>query len=242
MTTARAYVDPGSLCVGRLTLDGEEHHHLSRVLRMRKGQPVIILDGRGGRGKAAIAEVTSTRTLVEVTEVATVGEERPRLHLLQALPRGSKMDRVVKWGVELGAATIGSFSSQRSIPVDEALARRVQRWRKIALESSRVAGRPYLPRINPPRSWSGVLEAVRGIEAAIFADEAGGSRPAEVLRDSAPDDLGLIIGPEGGFTDEERGDLEALGAMAVTLGETILRTETAGLVLLAAVRCHYELL
>lgn len=242
MTTARTYVDPDLLSIGRLVLEGEEHHHLSRVLRIRKGQPVSILDGQGSVGRAAIIEVASTKTVVEIEGIHRIEEERPRLHLFQALPRGAKMDHVVQWGVELGAATIEPFSSRRSRPLDEAVERRIERWRKIAVESSRVAGRSYLPYIRRPLYWQEALEALRDPEVVLIADEAGGKRPAEALKDLMPEDLGLIIGPEGGFTDTERKDLRGLGAIPVTLGDTILRTETAGLVLLAAVRCHYKMI
>ena len=242
MTVARLYVSSQALAAGRLSLAGGEHHHLSRVLRMRKGQEVQVLDGRGMVGRGAIVEMTSSHTVIAVEEIRRVGEEKPRLHLYQALPRMRKMDDVVQWGVELGASSITPFSCQRSLPVPKPASKRMERWRRIALESSRVAGRPYLPVIAPPLPWEDVLDGLRDLGAVLFADEAGGERVSAALGGRRPGELGLLVGPEGGFSDGERGDLAGVGAVPVSLGRTILRTETAGMVLMVAVRCHYGLL
>jgi 16S rRNA (uracil1498-N3)-methyltransferase len=208
---------------------------------MRKGQPLTLLDGSGGVGEASISEIAPTYTVVNIESVRQVEEQRSRLHLYQALPRGAKMDHVVQWSVELGAAHVIPFSCARSRDVDAAVEKRIDRWRKIAVESSRVAGRPFLPFIREALRWREALESLQELDAVLYADEQGGQRPDEALSGTAAGDLGLMIGPEGGFTDAERDELKSLGS-AVTLGEIVLRTETAGLVLMAAVRCHYELL
>ncbi len=242
MTTARFYVSPTASLKGRLTLVGAEHHHISRVLRMRTGQAVQLLDGKGNIGHGILLEITSAHTVVMVEGSCRVQEERPRLCLFQALPQGTKMDSVVQWSVELGAAVVAPFACTRSRVLDSALEKRVDRWRKIALESSRVAGRPFLPEVRKARSWDDALRELAAMKSAIFADEAGGVKPSVVLDGPLPDELGLMIGPEGGFCDEEREELVGSGIRPVTLGSTLLRTETAGLVLLAAVRCHYGML
>jgi 16S rRNA (uracil1498-N3)-methyltransferase len=242
LTTARFYVHPTDLQERRLRLEGTDHHHLSRVLRMRKGQTLQLLDGRGCIGTASIADIAPAFTLVVIDEVAHVSEERPRLHLFQAMPGGSKMDRVVQWCVELGAATVTPFACERSRSLEKAAVDRLERWSKIALESSRVAGRPYLPGVKKPLCWEDALAELDGFGVALFADETGRVRPRDSLKDDMPGELGLLIGPEGGFSDKEREQLVAKGARSVSLGKTVLRTETAGMVLLAAVRCHYGML
>lgn len=241
MTLAKVYVPPQDLGEGRLALDGDDHHHLARVLRMRPGERVVVLDGRGGVGAARIVEMTRSLTTLHIASITRREEERPRLHLFQALPAGRKMETVLQAGVELGAHAIVPFASRRSREL-KADAARVERWNKLALESSRLAGRAFLPVIEEPASWERALEMLGSLDAVLYADEAGGERPGEALGGRAPCDLALVVGPEGGFTDDERGLLAALGASAVTLGGNILRTETAGLVLLAAARCHYGLL
>jgi 16S rRNA (uracil1498-N3)-methyltransferase len=242
LTTARFYVSEEALRAGQISLQGAEHHHASRVLRMRAGERVILLDGKGCTAHGTIQEITTDRTSIKVDDSAHVSEELPRLHLFQGLPHGTKMDDVVQWGVELGAASLRPFVSSRSRLPDASLAKRSERWRRIALEASRLAGRPFLPEVCEVESWDVALRHVRKMDAALFADEAGGLKPASALDGENPDDLALVIGPEGGFTDEEREDLAAAGARPVTLGDNILRTQTAGMVLLATVRCHYGLL
>lgn len=241
MTTAKFYIDPSAFSAGQLRLDGAYHHHLSRVLRMRAGQSLQLMDGMGGMADGSILEISSSYTSILVGEVRRVEEERPRMILFQALPQGKKMDAVVQWSVELGAASVIPFACSRSRPLDDNVNGRHQRWCKIASESSRVAGRPYLPEIGKACDWTELLEKIENAEMALVADEAGGERPSAVLDGKDPDKVGLVIGPEGGFSTEERKDLYAF-AMPVTLGQTVLRTETAGMVLLAAVKCHFGLL
>lgn len=242
MTTARFYVSEQALLSGRLTLEGGEHHHASRVLRMRVGDSVILMDGRGRTGRGTIEGFTPASTSVVVAETSCVEEERPRLHLLQGLPHGSKMDDVVQLGVETGAASLLPFLTSRSRQPRAPLAEKAARWRRIAVEAARVAGRPFLPEVGDVRGWDEALRMLRGMDAALFADETGGERPASALGGGSPEDVALVIGPEGGFTREERESLLAAGARPVTLGRNVLRAETAGAVLLAAVRCHYGML
>jgi 16S rRNA (uracil1498-N3)-methyltransferase len=242
LTTPRFYVSAEALRTGSLSIEGQDHHHASRVLRIRAGETVMIMDGRGRIGHGEVVAVDATCTRVCVTDIASVAEERPRLHLFQGLPHGNKMDDVVRWGVELGAASLVPFLSSRTGPGAAPQPRRLDRWRRIAQEAARVAGRAYLAEIDDAKTWRETMERVRRMDVALFADEEGDRRPAQALVDSGALDIGLLVGPEGGFAAAEREELAALGALPVTLGANILRTETAGMVLLTAVRCFYGLL
>jgi 16S rRNA (uracil1498-N3)-methyltransferase len=243
LTTARFYVDSAALLEGQLILEGADHHHLSRVLRMHDGQFLQLMDGKGAIARGKILEISRACTSVMVEEVRLVEEERPLLKLFQALPQGRKMDSVVQWSAELGAAVVTPFACSRSHVLDVSVEKRFERWCRIAMESSRVAGRPYLPEISKARGWDEVLYELADVEVVLVADEVGGARPHDALGDAmVPEAVGLVIGPEGGFTQVEREDLLAGGALPVSLGDTVLRTETAGMVLMAAVRCRYGLL
>jgi 16S rRNA (uracil1498-N3)-methyltransferase len=209
---------------------------------MKSGESVLLLDGKGSVARGAVIEIDRTHTLVEIDSTSHTAETRPRLHLFQGLPHGAKMDDVVYWSVELGAASLVPFRSTRTRDTDASLHRRLERWRRIAVEASRVAGRLYLAEVAAVKTWQEAVSQLCGMELVLLADEAGGVRPAHALADKSPDELALVIGPEGGFSDAEREDLAAAGALPVTLGENVLRTQTAGMVLLAAVKCHFELL
>jgi 16S rRNA (uracil1498-N3)-methyltransferase len=242
LTTSRFYVSTQDLRAERLTLEGGDHHHASRVLRMRVGEGVILLDGRGLAGRGTIMGITPTHTTVAVDDRIMIEDESPRMHIFQALPGGTKMDIVVQLSVELGASSVKPFLSARASRPHGSLNGRMDRWRRIALETARIAGRPFLPRIDDVAVWEDALQLLKGFETSLFADEEGGAKTAEALGAKRPSDLALVIGPEGGFTSEERELLSGMGAKPVTLGYNVLRTETAGMVLLAAVRCHYGLL
>jgi 16S rRNA (uracil1498-N3)-methyltransferase len=222
LTTARFYVSERALREGILSLEGAEHHHASRVLRMRVGEKVILLDGRGGTGYGTIRDIDAGHTSIVVESTERALEEHPRLHLYQGLPRSSKMDEVVQRGVEIGAASLHPFTSSRSRTPHGSQQRRVERWRRIALESSRVAGRPFLPEVYGLKDWDEALRSMQDMADVLFADEAGGIRPASALQGREPLDLALVVGPEGGFTPQEREDLLAAGARAVTLGTNCL--------------------
>ncbi|MBC7248451.1 MAG: 16S rRNA (uracil(1498)-N(3))-methyltransferase [Actinobacteria bacterium] len=240
MTTARFYVEELPPPGDRLSLEEEDHHHASRVLRLKPGHEVILLDGRGTVCRARVVDVDARRTRVEITERRCAERERPRLLLCQALLRDNRMGEVVQRNVELGVAAILPFCSRRSQRSLEE--HRLQRLRRIALEASRVACRPYLPRVEGLLSWEELLAYVAGREKVLYADERGGASPAVELRGVAWEELDLVIGPEGGFTDGERASLQDAGAVPVTLGPYNLRAESAGAVLACAVRAHCGLL
>ncbi|NPV58994.1 MAG: 16S rRNA (uracil(1498)-N(3))-methyltransferase [Actinobacteria bacterium] len=237
MTTPRFYVSAADLEDDRVTLSGGDHHHLCRVLRARVGDEVWLLDGRGLKATARIERLGRESSTLKVTDRKWEEEERPRLHLFQSLLKGSKMDLVVEVAAELGAASITPFTCRYSQATTPALERRVERWRAVAAQSSRVAGRRYLPEVGDPVDWKELLRSLSRFGVTLFADERGGERVAHVLRECEAEELALIVGPEGGFEDAEREELCSLGARSVSLGPHVLRAEFAGMALIAAARC-----
>jgi 16S rRNA (uracil1498-N3)-methyltransferase len=242
LTVPKFYISSQQPHEGRLVLKGENHHHLSRVLRLQKEDEVEVLDGEGLVARGRVAEITFSRAVIDVSNYDNLEEEKPRMHLYQALPQGKKMDEVIQRCVELGIHAIHPFACARSRSLDFVDENKLRRWKKIAVESSRTAGRAHLPRVDEAKGWGVMIEGLARMDLVIMADEEGGEKPSRALQGTHPDDLGLIIGPEGGFTDREREDLAGAGAKAVTLGLLILRTEAAGAVLVAAARCHLGLL
>jgi 16S rRNA (uracil1498-N3)-methyltransferase len=240
LTTARFYVEELPSPGDRLSLEDEDHHHASRVLRLRPGHEVVLLDGRGTVCRARVVDLDARRTRVEITERRREKRERPRLLLCQALLRDNRMGEVVQRNVELGVTALLPFSSQRSQRSLEE--HRLQRLRRIALEASRVACRPYLPRVEGLLSWEELLEDIAGREKVLCADERGGASPPPARRGGAGGGVGRGMGPEGGLTDGGGASLRDAGAVPVTLGPYNLRAESAGAVLACAVRAHCGLL
>lgn len=242
MTIPRLYVSAPQIEEGSITIEGHDHHYLSRVLRMHRNQELRMLDGKGLTGRGRIVEINNEKTTVIVEEVERFEREIPRLHLYQALLAGAKMDRVVQDCTEAGAAFVVPFSCSRSKKIDDAVGERLNRWRRLSLEAWRLTGRPYKPDVADLLGWEYLVSRLDDMEMVVFADERGGVRPAEALCEERCGDVALLIGPEGGFSDEERNELSSLGGKPVTLGSGIFRAETAGLALILAARCHYGFL
>ncbi|OFW56003.1 MAG: hypothetical protein A2Y75_04645 [Candidatus Solincola sediminis] len=241
MTIPRLYIPTSRLKEGTINVEGHDHHYLSRVLRMHRDQEVMVLDGEGLVGSGRIREMSTSKTFIIVDSVERHPEEIPRIYLYQALISPGKMDRVVQDCAEAGASLV-PFSSRRSRKSEDVAGERLNRWRKLAMEAWRLSGRTYMPRVGEPLGFDRLEESLGEFEMIVFADEDGGKRSAEVLGETQPGKVALLIGPEGGFCDEERTGLCSMGAKRVTLGKGIFRAETAGLVLILAARCHYGLL
>lgn len=241
MTIARFYLENLAETADCAFLEDEEHRH-SRVLRLRRGEKVFILDGRGTVCRAVVAEITPRRTRLEILERYIEKEEKPRFHLFQSTLPSSRMEEAIRRCVELGVAAVIPFLSLRSRPMPDA--GKLERWRRVARDASRVAGRAYLPRLEVPIAWEDLLERISTCRIALLADERGGARVADVLggEEEEEEEVFLIVGPEGGFHGAERNQLLEAGAVSVTLGKYNLRAESAGAVILAAARARIGLL
>ncbi|MDB4928419.1 MAG: hypothetical protein JWM10_903, partial [Myxococcaceae bacterium] len=140
---------------GSLELDGDRGHHLVRVTRVRVGDPVTAFDGEGRERPAEVGRVGRGEVVLAWTgpAVAGVGADRARVRWIQGVPKGDKMDLIVRQATELGVAAIAPVFTARSIPREqpERWAPRVQRWERIAEEASRQCGRAHVPAIEPPR-------------------------------------------------------------------------------------------
>jgi len=211
------------------------------VLRKRAGDGLEIVDSGGTLFAARIVRVTAYAVVVRLeAERAAAREPRVELTLLQGVPKGAKMDFVVEKATELGVARIVPLVTQR-VQGDAASAAKVERWRRLAKAASQQCGRRTIAAIDEPRRLADALSAtdVPGYDAVLVAWEVAERVP---LRDRLPallegrSRVAVAIGPEGGFARDEVTAALAAGATAISLGERILRTETAGLVLCAAIR------
>ncbi|MEJ5187140.1 MAG: 16S rRNA (uracil(1498)-N(3))-methyltransferase [Candidatus Geothermincolales bacterium] len=237
MTTPRIYLPP-ELCVGEtLEITAENYHYLARVLRVRVGETVEVLDGVGTRYRGKVEKLGRDSLRLSLMERETVDIELPRFHLFQALPQGRKIEEVIHRTVELGVHSLHPFSSSRSAPAGDK--GRLGRWERICMEASRTAGRAYLPQMRPVIAWEEMLREISMLGTVLVADERGGAKVGNALAGKESLDVGLVIGPEGGFSDMEKAEIISAGAIPVTLGRHVLRTESAGAVLLTLARHHY---
>lgn len=249
MRDVRVHVDPaltGSpLASGRrVELPAAAALHLTRVLRLREGATLSVFDGQGGEYAATLHLGNRGSATVEVGEHRAIEREsRVRITLLQGLARGERMDWVIQKATELGVAAIIPVASQRSVVQLEAERgdRRLQHWRAVAAAACEQCGRNTLPRIEAPRNFGEALAAAADVPLRLLLEPDSGRALGEVLGErrgaSAPTELALLVGPEGGWDELEIALARQAECMTVSLGPRVLRTETAGLAALAAVQC-----
>jgi len=234
----RRFVAPaGAIAGGRVTLGGSEAHHLAVVLRLRAGDRVLVVDGSGLEHIVRLTDVAPDAVTGEVLQT-TAGTTPPLdLILVQGVPRGAKMDEIVRMGTELGVGTFIPALTVRSVAQSRG---RASRWRRIAAEAAKQCRRADLPEVSDPVSFQTALDMVGGADLILLLWEGERVQTlASALHDAAPRRVALLVGPEGGFDQAEVRQAINRGAIPVTLGQLILRTETAGIA--AAAMVLYEL-
>ena len=226
---------PGVVDVGvdAVTVDGDDGHHLARVLRLAAGDRLTATDGVGHVWDATVAGVRGGRVDLALVGERAVPRAVPAVTVVHGLPKGRKLDDVVQRLTELGVERIVPATTVRSeVALDEArAAKAVDRWRRIAKAAAEQSRRAWLPEVGAVTSWNAALAGARGIicwEQAV--DPLG---PAvDRLREHGVDAVVAAVGPEGGLTADEA---RAGGLPPVRLGDTVLRTETAAVVAAALV-------
>lgn len=228
-----------------ISIAGEKAHYLLSVLRCRKGDNLIIFDGRGKCSTAVIREIRKQEVVTEILESAACDLESPLYSILaQGILKGEKMDMVIQKATELGVSEIVPAVTERSQLKET---RRVSRWRKIAEEAARQSGRSVIPSVHEPvelRDYLASSTAHTSLSGFIFYEEEGmklseavaaspsilgkkGSYPANTERKET--ELLIFVGPEGGFTKEEVRFAQERGLRIVSLGKRVLRAETAAI-------------
>jgi 16S rRNA (uracil1498-N3)-methyltransferase len=234
---------PGSVREGELCELGEQTlRYIKSVLRMKKGESLILFDGAGWEYEAAIKTFLDDRVSIEVLKKNRIPEKAVKISLFQALPKATKMDFIVQKATELGADRIISFQSARTVPrLSQDKARgKISRWRSIAQEASRQCGRADIPEIRGIVSFEEMLACSEGQSLKIILWEEESKRNIkEILRDekyAGANDISVVIGPEGGFSREEIERAADKGFISATMGKNILKVETAVLAILSIIQ------
>lgn len=242
MTVPRIFF-PGSVREGELCELGEQTlRYIKSVLRMKKGESLILFDGAGWEYEAAIKTFLDDRVSIEVLKKNRIPEKAVKISLFQALPKATKMDFIVQKAAELGADRIISFQSARTVPrLSQDKARgKISRWRSIAQEASRQCGRADIPEIRGIVSFEEMLACSEGQSLKIILWEEESKRNIkEILRDekyAGANDISVVIGPEGGFSREEIERAADKGFISATMGKNILKVETAVLAILSIIQ------
>lgn len=241
--TTRIYLSRPVSGDGSALLDGPTLHYLTNVLRMKAGDRFQGFDGMGAAydllldalpGGAFIAKVLQRHPAALSSSV--------RITLAQSLPKGPKMDGVLRQGVEMGVSAFLPFLSDRGIsrPDEDGAYHKRDRWEKILVEACRQCGRSDVPKLHHLSNWTDVREGVKVHDLSLFLYERE-AIPLRAVLEANPraQNILLIAGPEGGWTPEEAQEAMSAGIHPVHMPTPILRTETAGLAATAMVRFFY---
>jgi 16S rRNA (uracil1498-N3)-methyltransferase len=233
----RFFVEPTALAGGAARLEGAVARQIARVLRLRRGERIILLAGDGDEYVVQLDHVSPAAVHGQVRE-KRLNRAEPSLQvtLYQGLTRHQSMELLLQKGTEVGVAAFVPVRCERTIAGREVelATQRLERWRRIVTEAAEQSRRGLVPAVRQPLKLSEALEHARHDGLAIVAWEG---EPARSLRSAlraqpsgspAPRHLGVFIGPEGGFADREIELARGLGATVVSLGPRILRAETAG--------------
>lgn len=217
----------------RLTLDGPEAHH-AFVRRLRAGEPVAVTDGAGRLALGSVVSSSKSSLVVAVDSVDVVASPQPSLTVVQAIPKGERADRTVEVLTEIGVDLIVPWSAARCVATwkGDRVGKSLARWRATARESAKQARRVWVPEVTEPADTATVASLLNDATLGLVLHESAADHLASV---AVPDSgsLAVVVGPEGGLTDEEVATF-AEKASVVRMGETVLRTSTAGVAAAAA--------
>jgi 16S rRNA (uracil1498-N3)-methyltransferase len=232
-------LDPAS---GAVALPPDEARHVTRVLRLAAGDEVGVFDGRGHEFRARIVHAARDQVQLDLLEpMIPAPEPKVPVTLVQAVLKGDKMDAVVRDATMMGVAAIEPVITARTIGPLQALesGRASERWRRVAIASAKQCGRATLPAIGEGRRWTEWLEHEGpGMRLILVEPSASGGdeQSLHLLESRAPASLSLLVGPEGGWSAEERHQAEAGGCIPVRLGGMTLRADAVAVAALAIVR------
>jgi 16S rRNA (uracil1498-N3)-methyltransferase len=240
---SRFYIPNPHIQNGLLKIEGDEVKHIRKVLRLKAGDEILAFDGLGKEFEGTIVEEGRSSVMVKIQSIfSSKGDSTLEVTLAQSLLKGEKMDYLIQKATELGVKEIIPFFSSRSVPLLEKSRRlkRHHRWEKIAIEASKQCGRGVVPKIESLQDYSGMLRAASTDHLRLILWERDGIKLKEALeRSGEKTKIFFVIGPEGGFSQDEVDKAKRAGFVAVTLGKRILRAETASLCLLSILQYEW---
>jgi len=239
----RFFVAPEQVKDGKITITGTDVVHIVKVLRLRAGDLITVLNGRGKIYEAMLEEISRDEvTCAVLREETVVDEPGLKLTLVQGLPKGDKMDFIIQKATELGVSRIIPLACERAVVklTGDKQQRRHDRWQRIALEAAKQSRRPDVPEIAALATWEDVLAGISENTMALIPWEMEKTTSLKKAlidyeKSGSLNELYIFIGPEGGFTAAEVSMACSHGVKPVTLGPRILRTETAGLAVMAMI-------
>lgn len=238
------FTEPENIKDGFIEISSDEAKHILNVMRMETGDTLTICDGQSNDYLCRICETGKNYLKAEIEKTTTSeSEPKTKITLYQGLPKSDKMELIIQKCVEIGICRIVPVITERAVVKIEKGAKedkKTERWQKISESAAKQSGRGIIPTVERPMKFKDAIEeAVKNGEAIIPYENEKDRGFKEFVKNSKAENIGIFIGPEGGFDTKEIEFAVENGVMSVTLGKRILRTETAGIVTSAIVL--YEL-
>lgn len=232
------FVDPRQIAGNTVTITGADVNHMKNVLRMKPGEVIRISDEKDFCGQCQVKTLEEDRILLEILSEETSTELPVEVTLFQGLPKGDKMEWIVQKNTELGIHKIVPVAMHRCVVKLDAkkAASKVSRWQSIAESAGKQSGRTRLPEVADVVSFRTALQMAAEYDLLLLPYESaeGMTGARALLAQAAPGmKIGILIGPEGGFEPYEVEEAQAAGWQVLSLGKRILRTETAGMAVMA---------
>lgn len=235
----RFFAEPGQIGEKEIVITGADVNHIRNVLRMRADEEVLIADGQGAEYRCKLTDLGENEVRAQILwKLDGNAELASAVTLFQGLPKSDKMDLIVQKCVELGVNRIVPVSTKRAVVKLDAKKEetRLKRWNTISESAAKQSGRGVIPEISGVMSFEKALEEAKKLDVLLIPYERAEhmAETRRVMGEIRPgQSVGVFIGPEGGFEESEVEEAVAAGARAITLGRRILRTETAGLAVMA---------
>ncbi|MEY2584677.1 MAG: rRNA (uracil1498-N3)-methyltransferase [Verrucomicrobiota bacterium] len=245
----RFYIRPEGWHSDAPQLTGSEAHHAGRVLRLERGDKVVLFDGRGRELTAEITSADSAQIRLRKLHEAQTPRLRCQITLGQAIPKGKNMDLIVQKAVEIGAAEIAPILSDRTVVRldEESAASKQSKWQTVAIEAAKQCGQNWLPRVHVPQTMAQFFQQPRRFDLQLIGSlQSDAVHLKEILAEYSaehgdrPTSVLMLVGPEGDFTPAELSLARSHGCRPITLGPIVLRVETASIYCLSVL--SYELL
>jgi 16S rRNA (uracil1498-N3)-methyltransferase len=233
---------PEQVVGGRVTFDADESRHLTRVLRLRPGDTVVATDGAGRDYTVRLESVGDAATGTVLAAAAGPRESPLAITLVQGVPKGDRMEAIVRAATELGVARVLPALCERTIVRLEPSRwrERARRWQRVAREAAKQCGRAVIPTVETPRPLDEWLAAAGPADLALCLWEGGGAPLGQALAAAGtPRSALLVVGPEGGLAPAEVDAARARGLIVASLGPRIVRTETAGPAVVAILQARF---
>lgn len=234
----RFFALPESFRDERVLLDSGETRHLRDVLRLAEGANVTVFDGCGAEYSCTVVEIKKTETelLILNKQEPASPESHLKLTLAAAMLKGEKFDLVVQKAVELGVVELIPLQTVRCDVKPRDASKRAERWRRIAMEAAKQAGRASLMKVTDPMDFEAFVRGDRSSSGLILFSERDGQQK---LENPGTESLTAVVGPEGGWDDKELALARAEGITIITLGGRILRAETAAIAITAVLQHRF---